>query len=90
MAGGAQREGGAAHNGHDDGHQPTNLFRRLRGDGAAHAAPVMATTASAIAVKASSKLSSNDKILVEALAGARATPRTRGVADARIETTEDG
>jgi hypothetical protein len=50
----------------------------------------MATTASAIAVKASSKLSSNDKILVEALAGARATPRTRGVADGRIETTEDG
>ena len=68
----------------------TILFRRLRGDGAAHAAPVMATTASAIAVKASSKLSSNDKILVEALAGARATPSPRGVADARIETTEDG
>jgi len=62
------------------------LFRSLRGD----AAPVMATTASAIAVKASSKLSSNDKILVEALAGARATPSPRGVADARIETTEDG
>ena len=50
----------------------------------------MATSASAIAVKASSKLSSNDKILVEALAGARASRETRGVADARIETTEDG
>ena len=50
----------------------------------------MVTTASAIAVKASSKLSSNDKILVEALAGARATPSPRGVADGRIETTEDG
>jgi hypothetical protein len=37
----------------------------------------MATTASAIAVKASSKLSSNDKILVEALAGARAAPPPR-------------
>jgi len=80
VAGRAQRErGGAAHNGHDDGRRRRRT-RRL----------VMATTASAIAVKASSKLSSNDKILVEALAGARATPSPRGVADGRIETTEDG
>ena len=83
MAGRAQRGGGVRTT---DAMMATILFRRSRGDGA----PVMATTASAIAVKASSKLSSNDKILVEALAGARATPSPRGVADARIETTEDG
>ena len=83
MAGRAQRGGGMRTT---DTMMAIILFRSLRGD----AAPVMATTASAIAVKASSKLSSNDKILVEALAGARATPSPRGVADARIETTEDG
>jgi peroxiredoxin len=43
------------------------------------------TTASSIAVKASSKLSSNDKILVEALAGARAPTHRRADAP-RIET----
>mgnify|MGYP004378420165 FL=1 len=83
MAARAQRGGGMRTT---DTMMATILFRRSRGDGA----PVMATSASAIAVKASSKLSSNDKILVEALAGARASRETRGVADARIETTEDG
>ena len=83
MAGRAQREGGVRTT---DTMMATILFRSSRGDGA----PVMATSASAIAVKASSKLSSNDKILVEALAGARATPSPRGVAEGRIETTEDG